>query len=1008
MNSIRFLSFFFVSPFLPLLTTATRVSAADAALESTRETDAGVIVGRIFNPATGEYLRNAQIRIEETGQTVASENGGEFRLWPVTQGSRTLVVSYIGYQPARATVQVASGKTITQNFDLVSSLQTDRAADTPVQLSAFMVSSEREGNAKAIMDQRNSMNITNTVASDVFGNDAEGNVGEFLKNMSGVNVSTAFGEVRTVGLRGLGSEYTSVTIDGMALGSADPTQQSAVSSRSFTFENVSLSSMDSIEVSKTVSADNDANAPAGTINLRTKRAFERSGRRISWQANLTAHSEAFHLRKTAGPDERGSRKLRPGGMLEYSDVFFQRRLGIVFSISESDLYQEAEVVTLTYDRTTTAADPRPEVITQLQFNQAPFFKERFSTTLNADFKATEQLVLSLSMIYNWSELWQPGRSAILNVGARNTVIGADPLVSFTTSSPTAFAAGRPGNVAKLGQTVTVLPKFEYKWRNLTVEGKLALSRSYAWYDPMNRQGSALDVNGSSTSGVTFRAERASPGAYDWRITQIAGPDIADGYTNMLAASIGDHRTSRRNTYGGEIFATLKTSFSVPVVWKAGAKTQYEMYTFANGIQAHQYNYTPNGTNVGLNGFKSPLAHELGMSGTSITSISGRGIFMPDMLAIGRRFNEHPEEFTYSLTPANYTAVMITAPRRYEETIDASYAMGTARLGKATVRAGMRWEQTSGDATELNQRSAAEVRAAGFAVGTTGRATTIPGLEYQYFSRPRAHRLGRYDNFFPSGSFKYNLARNFDFHLGYSKTIRRPAFKDVAGFFDINDLTRVVATPNLNLKPETSHNLSARFAYYFEPVGIVAVNFFQNNVKNLMLANTLTAAEFGYTGPEDLSAYEFRTTTNTAGTTKVRGWELEYFQSLSFLPGVLKGLGVRASYTHNYAETVVPEMAPHKISAGVNYSLRRFNATVNALWDDDVPLNVTETSYRRQRATLDASAGYKLTTRASLFVSARNLTNARYITMDRFAPNPAVWRAYQMYGTSWTLGIKGTY
>ena len=82
-------------------------------------------------------------------------------------------------------------------------------------LDQFVVSSEREGNAKAIMEQKNSMNITNSIASDAFGDVAEGNAAEFLKNIPGVDLWLVQGEIVNVRLRGLGSEYNSVTIDGV-------------------------------------------------------------------------------------------------------------------------------------------------------------------------------------------------------------------------------------------------------------------------------------------------------------------------------------------------------------------------------------------------------------------------------------------------------------------------------------------------------------------------------------------------------------------------------------------------------------------------------------------------------------------------------------------------------------------------------------------------------------------------------------------------------------------------
>ena len=55
---------------------------------------------------------------------------------------------------------------------------------------------------------------------------------------------------------------------------------------------------------------------------------------------------------------------------------------------------------------------------------------------------------------------------------------------------------------------------------------------------------------------------------------------------------------------------------------------------------------------------------------------------------------------------------------------------------------------------------AEVRAAGFAVTpANGRATTIPGLTYQFMSRPKISRTSGYENLFPSASAKYSLGEN---------------------------------------------------------------------------------------------------------------------------------------------------------------------------------------------------------------------------------------------------------
>jgi len=969
----------------------------------------GTITGRVFNPNTGEYVRNAQIRIEETGQTAISEAGGEFRLAPVRPGPATVVVNYTGYRTTSATVTVAPGATVAQDFELVSTIAD---AGSVVKLGAFVVSSEREGAAKAIMDQRNSMNITNTVASDTFGDNPEGNVGEFLKHLPGVELDLFYGEVRTVRLGGLGSEYTSVTMDGIALASADANNSGSGAARSFTMEMASLNSMESIEVSKTISADVDANAPAGTINLRTKRAFDRAGRRVSWQANVEAHSEEFNLRNSRGPDEDGhARKVRPGGIFEYSDVFLNRRLGVVLNLSESNVYQEALITSLSYNGTTTATDPRPLVVTALNFQQAPRFNKRFATTLTTDYKFSPNLNVGLGVVYNYADLWTPQRTVVFNSGARNTILGADPLVSFTTSATNANVQVNPVAVSKMGETFTLLPRIEYKRGSFSLEGKFAYSDSTSWYDPLNRRDSIRDTNTPTATGITYRAERSSPMATDWHFTQLAGPDIASGasYTNP-SITANDGRFARTLFLSGETNATLKTTRFLPVIWKSGLKSRQQIQKFEDDQLAKRFDYVGGPATGAWANYRSPWEYDLGMNDGGITSSSGGNVFMPNLHALAQLYRDRPQDFrqNWGNNSDNFYESYVARRRRFYERIDAAYLMGTTSVKKLTARAGLRWEDTNTDASEADTRTPTEVRNAGFPVSTAGRATTIPGIEYQFLSRPRVHRTGEYDKLFPSASLKYGLLRNLDVHFGYSSTIRRPSYVNLAGVWLINETNLTVTAPNPRLKPETSNNYAGRVAYYFEPVGQLAATFTQRDVKNLFITDRQTAQEFGYTGADDLASYEFVTTDNSPGRIKIRSMELEYSQSLSFLGEYFKRLSVRGSYTRLYAEVPRANLTPHLASGGINYTLKKLNVYANWNWSDDINTNVAGTTYRRHRANLDAGGSWRFTNTYSFAVSARNITNTPYINMQRFASGPTAMTRHEIVGTSWTFALKGAY
>ena len=74
-------------------------------------------------------------------------------------------------QPAIGTIQSRVYNPASQEY----------VRNAEVRREAFTVSREREGNAKAIMEQRRSLDITTSVASDIFGAVTDNSVGEFIK-----------------------------------------------------------------------------------------------------------------------------------------------------------------------------------------------------------------------------------------------------------------------------------------------------------------------------------------------------------------------------------------------------------------------------------------------------------------------------------------------------------------------------------------------------------------------------------------------------------------------------------------------------------------------------------------------------------------------------------------------------------------------------------------------------------------------------------------------------------
>jgi iron complex outermembrane receptor protein len=990
----------------------------------------GVVEGRVYNVATGEYVRNAEIRLQGTNRTTYSEEGGRYRFVNVPAGEATLVVGFAGYSPVTSTVTVPAGQPVTRDIELGSTLSQPAPGET-LKLGQYVVSAEREGNAKAIMQQRRNMNITTSVASDIFGDVAEGNVGEFLKFLPGVDVEYVDAESRGPRLGGLDPEYVGVTMDGSKLASADGFTSyggfinggTGAGERSVGFEQMSINSIESIEINRTTSPDMDADAPAGTINLKTKRAFDRKGRRIDWQFSLSANSEEFSFDRDNRRGDAPERLIRPNFMFDYSDVFWNQRLGVRLGVSQSKALLMEQYVQHTYDKNPTPADPRPMVLTAIQFRDGPKMVDRSTITFTSDFKATSRLVLSATAMFNAYEhryllnrqltFTAAAANANANTG-RSTVIG--DLTDFrsnglATNTARAVNNGGGGNYIKLTNTIMVTPKFEYTHGPLVLDGSGTYSHSKNDYEALAR--GTIRAETINPVVADFRATRPSSDSAEWTITQLGGPDWSrlENFTNTRIAAETD-RDVVVETYQAQLNATYALPTTLPVTLKFGGKINEELRESANRISVWTYSYSgPGGGPTGsFANFPSPAPLETDFGHIKALTVANPPRFV-SRTALWEEFRAHPERFTFTGTTEQYYAAYYGTVRDFRQVVPAAYAMGNTRLGKLQVQGGVRWERTETHSKEFDPLTVSELQAAGIPLSTaTRRATTNAGIDFQYGSRPRVTRSGAYDNWFPSVSAKYSIRPNLQAQFGYSYAISRPPINTLAGVWDINEVAQVVVAPNPNLKPELSHNYVARLAYYFEPVGSFTFLVQQNEIDNLRIPSLLTADEFGYADDPELRNYEFQSFANGTQMYRYRNLELGYNQQLAFLPGILNSTSVNLSYSRSYANQWRPGVVPHKVTAGVGWNYQRLNLRLGAIWQDDTPLTTLFGRYQRQNVKLDLSGGVRLTRRMSLFVQGRNIFNEpqELYEGDPIRGTPAALYRYGNYGTSWVFGVKGNF
>jgi TonB-dependent receptor len=177
----------------------------------------------------------------------------------------------------------------------------------------IVVTGQRASIRKAIIAQEAANNIVSVVSADDIGSLPDINAAEALARLPGVSVQRDQGEGRYVTVRGLGPDLNTVTING-ALVPAPENGRRGVS-----LDVLPAGLIRSLEVTKTLTPDMDANSIGGTIEVKTLSAFDLPNKLLS--VNL------------GGGYDTLAKKTSPFGGVLWADRFLNGKLGIALGAS---------------------------------------------------------------------------------------------------------------------------------------------------------------------------------------------------------------------------------------------------------------------------------------------------------------------------------------------------------------------------------------------------------------------------------------------------------------------------------------------------------------------------------------------------------------------------------------------------------------------------------------------------------------------------------------------------
>src|SRR5690606_35415476 len=329
----------------------------------------GVIAGKVIDGNNQFSLPGATLKIEDSNRyTITDQNGG-YQFLSLPEGTYTVYVEYIGYISSKQEITVASNKTTSVNFKLYTG---DEELGEIVIVGDF-----RKGQAKALNQQKNNVNITNIISSDQVGKFPDANVGDALKRVPGITMQNDQGEARNIVIRGLSPELNSVTLNGDRIPSAEG------DNRNVQMDLIPSDMISTIEVNKTLTPDMDADAIGGSVNLIT--------RAVPGRERLSASLSG------------GFAPIRDKGIYNgsfiYGNRFLDDRLGIVASGTYQTQNFGSDNIEAVWDKD----DNENTYLSEMDIRKYDVQRIRRSVSLGSDYIIDDNNRLDFNIMYNWRD-----------------------------------------------------------------------------------------------------------------------------------------------------------------------------------------------------------------------------------------------------------------------------------------------------------------------------------------------------------------------------------------------------------------------------------------------------------------------------------------------------------------------------------------------------------------------------------------------------------------------------
>lgn len=980
----------------------------------------GTVTGRVVDPA-GAVLVGARVELHPLGAWAVSNQQGEFNISNVPPGEYTVSVNYVGFSSFSTKVTVAAGRVV----------RADASLKVASANEEIVVHAERvHGEAEALNRERESDNILQVLPVDVITSLPNTNIADAVGRLPSVTLERDEGEGKYIQIRGAEPRYNNVTIDGVEVAAPE------ASVRQIKLDTVPANLIDSVEINKTLAANQDGDAIGGSVNLVTK-AAERPTFYINGIGGYTPISGGRPLTEVdsyVGQRFGESKKL---GVLIGGSWDWNGR-GI------NDVEPLPTVVgcgggngCVDFMADNTAQAPYSVTYNTEDIRSYRYNRTRYGFTANIDYKLDDVSGVYIRTLYshfdNYGDRWV--FSPTVGSFQSPTQTNADGQTFYNSSSR------RPIDVIgslQIGGKHVLSPKWLLVWdaavsrSSETNEGYLTINfngTGPSFQDPVSGNAIlpfAINLNDHHVPNFTPSNGVNLFDLSQYTIGGVAG--VATGQSPNGQFDI-DHSYSPQINLEGS-FAASRT-----YTWRG----RFGTFEFGGKFRnAHKFQdtidpvYTPNNTLFAsqfVGSYTNPTYYEGAFPGAFTSPQVDDGKFLA-------AFNANPGGYT--VVPGSTYLNSYSNDFDIVERVGAWYGMNTLQFGRVRVQTGLRFEET----TEYL-----------YAYKVGGSLQCPPPSAPGCTTPPTFTPLNNYNSYLdplPSVQVKFQLGQNSDFRVSYGRGIARPNFGDLPPSFGVNGVQpgvpgKVITFGNPDLKATHSNNYDVLFEQYLKPFGVIEGGFFYKDIADPIYESvqspitTATAQQNGLLTPyigAILSAPVQGTNAH------LWGFEVSYQQHLTFLPGLLNGFGLSANYSYTNStalgiplrtdQPALQRQAPSTGNFSPTYDKGRLSARLGLSYNgpqifsyayqnlavatdgsgqiipNPLPLGIKGPfgdTYLYQHTQVDAQAEFRMYKELQFIFAGLNLTNEVFGFYNG-SPQYPIQREY--YKPTYELGLRYTF